>query len=231
MLLSFHSHTVGDITVLKCDGQIVDGAASIALRQQIDEVLEKTPAIVLDLRNVQLIDSGGLGMLVRILTRTGQDNLKLCGLTRKISETLKITRLSAVFDCHESEAEAIAAFYRQPTASTRPAPFAAPNVLCVGRSPELLTYMQEVLRQAGLSVTTVDNLPDAVTLLKAMTPKVVLIDHELRSAGSTGMIETFNHLLHSLAVVDLPLDFARQDPLETGPRLVERVRVLIAAVA
>ena len=231
MALFFHSHTVGDITVLKCDGEIVEGAASAALRQQINEALEHTPAIVLDLRDVQVIDSSGLGMLVRILARTGQDNLKLCGLTRRISETLKITRLSTVFDCHESEVAAIAAFYRQPTASPRPSPFVVPNVLCVGRSVELLTYMQEVLRQAGLSVTTVDNLPDAVTLLKAMTPKVVLVDHELRSAGSTGMIETFGRLLHTLAVVELPLDFARQDPIETGPRLVERVRILIGAGA
>jgi anti-anti-sigma factor len=231
MTLSFHSHTVGDITVLKCVGQIVEGGASAALRQQINEVLEHTPAIVLDLREVHLIDSGGLGMLVRILSRTGQDNLKLCGLTRRISETMRITRLATVFDCYESEGEAIAAFYRRPAASPRPSPFIAPNVLCVGRSAELLTYMQEVLRQAGFSVTTVDNLPDAVTLLKAMTPKVVLVDHELRSAGSTGMIETFDRLVHTLAVVELPLDFGRQDPIETGPQLVERVRVLIEGVA
>ena len=231
MTLSFHSHTVGDITVLKCVGQIVEGGASAALRQQINEVLERTPAIVLDLRDVHLIDSGGLGMLVRVLTRTGQDNLKLCGLTRRIAETLRITRLATVFDCYESEGEAIAALYRRPAASPRPSPFIAPNVLCVGRSAELLTYVQEVLRQAGLSVTTVDNLPDAVTLLKAMTPKVVLVDHELRSAGSTGMIETFDRLVHTLAVVELPLDFARQDPIETGPQLVARVRVLIEGVA
>jgi anti-sigma B factor antagonist len=231
MTLSFNSRTVSDITVVKCDGQIVDGAASAALRQHVNDVLGHTPAIILELRGVDFIDSSGLGMLVRILARTGPDNLKLCGLTSRVSKALKITRLSTVFDCHESEAEAIAAFYRPPTASTRPSPFVTPNVLCVGRSAELLTYTQEVLRQAGLSVTTVDNLPDAVTLLKAMTPKVVLVDHELRSAGSTGMIETFSRLLHTLAVVELPLDFARQDPIETGPRLVERVRVLIEGVA
>jgi anti-sigma B factor antagonist len=231
MALSFRSHTVGDITVLKCDGRIVEGAESAALRQHVNEVLEYTPAIVLDLSEVQYIDSSGLGMLVRILVRTGPENLKLCGLTSRISETLKITRLATVFDCHESEAEAIAAFYRYPAGSSRPSPFVAPNVLCVGKSAELLTYMQEVLRQAGLSVTTTDNLPDAVTLLKAMTPKVVLVGHELRSAGSTGMVETFNRLLDTLAVIELPADFAREDPTETGPRLVERVRVLLEGAA
>jgi anti-sigma B factor antagonist len=231
MTLSFSSHTVGDITVLKCDGQIVEGAESAALRQRVTEALEFTPAIVLDLRDVHFIDSSGLGMLVRILARTGRDNLKLCGLTSRISEMLKITRLSAVFDCHESEAEAVAAFYRDPTGSSRPSLFVAPDILCVAKSAELLTYVQEVLRQAGLRVNATHNLPDAVTLLKAMTPKVVLVADDLRSAGSTGMVETFNRLTGALAVIELTPDFAREDPAETGPGLVERVRVLIAGVA
>jgi anti-sigma B factor antagonist len=230
MALSFSSRTIGDITVLNCGGRIVEGAESTALRQRVNEVLEYTPAIVLDLGEVRFIDSSGLGMLVRILARTGHDNLKLCGLTSRISETLKITRLSAVFDCYQSEAEAVAAFYRTPTGSSRPTPFVAPNVLCVAKSAELLTYVQEVLRQAGLSVATIDNLPDAVTLLKATTPQVVLVDHELRSAGTTGMIDIFDRLVETLSVVDLPADFARQDPIDTGPRLVERVRVLLAGV-
>jgi anti-sigma B factor antagonist len=228
MALSFRSRMIGDITVVKCDGSIVEGAEASALRQHVHEVLEHAPAIVLDLRDVDFIDSSGLGLLVRVLARAGHDNLKLCGLTSRISETLKITRLSSVFDCHESEADAIAAFYRDSTRSNRPSTFVVPNVLCVEKSPDVLTYMQEVLRQAGLSVMTTNNLPDAVTLLKAMTPKVVLVAHELRSAGSTGTVETFNRLLDSLAVVELPPDFARQDPSDTGPRLVERVRSFIA---
>jgi anti-sigma B factor antagonist len=230
MTLSFSGRTIGDVTVLKCEGRIVEGAESAALRHHVSEVLARTPAIVLDLGDVHYIDSSGLGTLVRILVRTGQDNLKLCGLSGRIAETLKITRLSSVFDCHEFEEEAIAAFYRPPTASSRPSPFIAPNVLCVEKSAELLTYMQEVLRQAGLSVSAIDNLPDAVTLLKATTPKVVLVGHDLRSGGSTGMVELFNRLTATLAVVELPPDFARLDPIETGPRLVERVRVLINGV-
>ena len=230
MALSFSSRTVGDITVVKCDGAIVEGAASAALRQHVNEVLERTPAIVLEFRNVHFIDSSGLGLLVRILSRAGQDNLKLCSLTSRVSEVLRITRLSDVFDCRESEAEAIAAFYRRPTGSRGLPPFAAPNVLCVERSPDLLTYMQELLRQAGLSVMATDNLPDAVTLLKATTPKVVVVAPELRTAGTTGTVETFNRLLEALAVVEVPPDFAHQDPIETGPRLVERVRGLIDGV-
>lgn len=229
-MLSFTGRTIGDITVLKCEGRIVEGPESVALRQRVTEILEHTPAIVLDLGDVTVIDSGGLGMLVRVLARTGQNHFKLCRLTSRFSETLKITRLAAVFDCYQSEAEAIAAFYRTPIGANRASPFVAPNVLCVGKSAELLTYMQAVLREAGLSVAATDNLPDAVTLLKATTPQVVVVDHELRSAGTTGMVDIFNRLVEALSVIELPPDFARQDPIETGPGLVERVRVLIGGV-
>lgn len=227
MVLSFRSRTVGDIAVVKCDGQIVEGTAA-ALREHVNEVLAQTPAIVLDFSDVTFIDSSGLGLLVRILARTGQDNLKLCGLTSRITEMLRITRLANVFECHESEADAIAAFYRYSTGSGGSSPFVAPNVLCVAK-PDLLTYIREVLQHAGVSVTTTDNLPDAVTLLKATTPKVVFIAHELRSAGSSGVVDTFNGLIETLAAVELPRDFGRRDPTETGPELIERVRVLIGS--
>jgi anti-anti-sigma factor len=228
MLLSFRGRIVGDVTVLQCDGAIVEGAAAASLRQHVTDALVHTPAIVLDLRGVHFIDSSGLGVLVRILSRTGHDNLKLCGLTSRISETLKITRLSTVFDSHASEEEAIEAFYRPARDTNRRAVFAVPNVLCVDRSSDLLTYMREVLRQDGLSVMTADNVHDAVTLLKATTPKVVLIGGDMRVAGTTGTAETFNRLLKEASVLQLPTDFASGDPSQTGPHLVERVRGLLA---
>ena len=56
-------------------------------------------------------------------------------------------------------------------------------------------------------------LADAVTLLKAMSPKVVVVGAELRSAGSTGTAEAFNRFLDALTVVELPPDFSRRDML------------------
>jgi anti-sigma B factor antagonist len=225
--LSFSSRAVGDITVVKCDGAIVEGAESAALRRHVNDALEHTLAIVLDLRGVHFIDSSGLGLLVRILARTGRDRLKLCGLSSRVSATLKITRLAFVFDCHDSEAEAVAAFYNDSARWSGPTTFVAPNILCVEKSADVLTYMRELLRQAGLSVMTTDNLADAVTLLKAAPPKVVLVGRDVRGAGSAGTVETFNRLVEALAVVELPQDFARQDPSETGPQLVDRVRACV----
>jgi hypothetical protein len=58
---------------------------------------------------------------------------------------------------------------------------------------------------------------------------VVLVTQGMRTAGSAGTVETFNRLVGPLAVIELPGDFARRDPGETGPQLVDRVRGLIGS--
>lgn len=229
MSLTFHSRTVGGITIVKCEGRIVEGPDSAALRRHVNDILEKRSAVLLNLGGVEFIDSAGLGVLVRILARAGQDGLKLCALSPKLADVLRITKLSTVFDCYESEADAIAAFYQPATASRRAPQFLSPSVLCVEDSADVLTYLQELLHQAGFTVSATDNVHDAVILLKAMTPKVVLVSSELRSGGSARTLEALNRLLETVAVVELPSDFATQDPGETSRQLVDRVRALISA--
>ena len=229
MPLSFQSRSVGDITVVKCDGRIIEGAESAALRQHMNDLLPNAPWIVLHLGDVHFIDSSGLGLLVRILTRTGHGNLKLCAVSAKIADMLRITKLATVFDSYESEADAIAAFYEREKRPGKPLPFLPANILCVEKSVDLLNYIGELLRQAGFSVITVDNLPDALILLKASRPKLVVVSAEVRSAKDTWTAEVFNELVDALSVIELPVDFGTHDPSETGQQLVDRVRVVIGA--
>ena len=208
------------------DASSKDTAAS-ALREHVTKALEQTPAIVLDLRGVHFIDSSGLGVLVRILARTGHDNLKLCGLTGRVSETLKITRLSTVFDSHESEVEAIAAFYRQSPAANRPSRIRGPHRALrrqIRRPADLYA------RGAAAGRIQCDDLGQPARRGDAAQgdqTKVVLVAGDMRAAGTTGTVETFNRLLERVSVVDVPADFAQEDPNDTGPRLIEQVRGLI----
>ena len=231
MPLSFQSRSVGDITVVKCDGRIIEGAESATLRQHMNDLLPNAPWIVLHLGDVAFIDSSGLGLLVRILARTGHGNLKLCAVPAKIADVLKITKLATVFDSYESEADAIAAFYERATRPDKSQPFLPASILCVEKSVDLLTYIGELLRQGGFSVITVDNLPDALILLKATRPKLVIVGTELRSASGTWTENTFNELIDALWVIELPADFGSLDPSETGQHLLDRVRALIGPTA
>jgi CheY-like chemotaxis protein len=142
---------------------------------------------------------------------------------------LRITKLASVFDLYESEADAIAAFYdtaRRPDTSL---PFHPANILCVEKSVDLLNYIGELLRQAGLRAITVDNLPDALILLKATRPKVVVVSAGLRSERATGTAGIFNALADAFPVIELPVDFGSHDPSETGQQLVDRIRAVIGA--
>src|SRR5262249_33099941 len=87
--LSLQAHTVGDIAVIECSGRIVEGADAAALYQQVRDLLARHRFFVIDLRNVSFIDSAGLGMLVRVLSRVRgmAGDLKLCAAGANVEKT------------------------------------------------------------------------------------------------------------------------------------------------
>jgi len=225
----FRSRRVGDITVVQCSGRIVEGPEGTALQQHLNAMLPFGACIVLNLADVHFVDSSGMGLLVRFLTRTrtAGGHLKLCAVPPKVAEVLRVTKLATVFESHVTEDDAIAAFYQPAKSGTDPFRFNA-DVLCVEKSTDVLAYVGELLRQAGYAVMTAGNLPDALTLLKVAKPKLVVISAELRSATGTRTAESFRALAEALSVVELPADFSGQDAGDAGRELVERVRASIA---
>jgi anti-sigma B factor antagonist len=225
--LSFHSRLVGDVTVLECSGRIVEGAESAGLLQYLDNLLAMNSHVLLHLGGIDFIDSSGIGLLVRVLTRAenASGKLTLCALSPKIRDVLRVTRLHTIFDTYEAEAEAIAGFYRRPAREDRP--FRAPDILCVEKSADVLAYVRELLRQAGHAVVSSGNLPDALTLLTATRPKLVVIGAELRAMRDTRAASTFNRLADALSVIELPANFSTDDAGEAGRQLLGQVNAII----
>ena len=59
--------------------------------------------LLLDLKNVQFIDSSGLGALVSCLKALGKDgDMQLCSINPPVQSLLKLTRLDRIFTVHES---------------------------------------------------------------------------------------------------------------------------------
>jgi hypothetical protein len=194
----------------------------------VDALVPLEPYVVLDLSSVDFIDSGGLGLLVRLLHRTQNagGDLKLCGLSSRIAETFRATKLHTVFDIHASSGDAVAAFYRGAPAA-RPADRLATDILCVAPSLDVIAYLREVLRQAGHGVMTSDNLPDALVLLRATRPKLVVVSADLLAAGNTPAAGEFKEAASHLPVVELPPDFSHRDAGAAADRLLEQVRTAI----
>ena len=223
MSLTLQSRCVGDVTVVTCSGRIVAGEESKSLQVCLDRLLPDTPHVLLHLGGVDFIDSGGLGLIARYLTRP-QDRrgtLKVCAVSPKIDDVLRITRLKSVFQPYATEADSIADLHRGSQGID--AAFDNPDVLCVDESPDVLTYLRELLKEAGYRTLTAANLPDALILLKATRPKIVVIGAELRTAEHAG-VRRVQERRERGKVVELPAGFSGQDAGEAAQQVLQALR-------
>ncbi len=111
--LRIQTRQVDDVDILDLTGRIILGEASTRLRESLKPYAQQPNArVLLNFSEVQYIDSSGLGELVSAFAaiRRQGGELKLLRLTRKVHDLLQITKLYTVFDIHDDEAEAIAAF-------------------------------------------------------------------------------------------------------------------------
>jgi anti-anti-sigma factor len=224
--LALNRRLVGNVTVITCTGRIVVGEESESLQKCLDETLPMNAYVLLHLGGVDFIDSGGLGMLARYLTRAQNVGgaLKLCALSKKVDDVLRITRLKAVFQIYETEAESIADVHG---ARDRESSVGRPDILCVDQSLDVLAYLRELLKQSGYRMLTASNLPDALILLKTTRPRVVVVGPELRAAGTMWTAQEFNRIANLGAVVELPPGFSARDAGDAALQLLQAIHALV----
>ena len=223
MRLSLNTRGVGDVTIIRCTGRIVAGGETESLRLHVHELMQDRKGFVLHLGEVVFIDSSGLGTLVRLLTSTrrASGDLKLCNVPEDVRKVLKMTNLITLFDTHESEADAVSAFYRRSPA-TQQAAFKGPHILCVDQSADVLAYLRELLRGAGYNVHTNSSLHDSLILIRATRPGLMILGPSM--AGSPGTQQSFKAACASLPVVELGNEFSTLHAGEAAAELLEKVR-------
>ena len=119
MNLTASTRQVGPVTILDLGGHIVLGEESAAFRELVCNLLaEGHRKILLNLADVDYIDSTGLGHLVSavVSVRKMKGELKLLKLTNKVLDVLQITKLHTIIDILDDEAVAIESFGRALTA-------------------------------------------------------------------------------------------------------------------
>ena len=119
MQLKLSKKTVDGILVFLCSGRIVFGDESSLLREEVKKALQDgAKQIVLNLGEVNYIDSGGLGTLVALHTTAynAGATIKLANLTKRVGDLLQVTKLLTVFDVHDSEYEALESFRNEAVA-------------------------------------------------------------------------------------------------------------------
>jgi anti-sigma B factor antagonist len=112
MPLKMETDISGDVVILYCSGRLVFGDETAAFRERIRSILSGTQQIIVNLTQVEYIDSGGLGTLVGTLasTRNKNGDIKLVRPNQRVAELLELTRLDTVFKSYQSDEAAVKAF-------------------------------------------------------------------------------------------------------------------------
>ncbi len=227
MRLSLDTREVGRVTIVRCNGRIVAGNESEALRTHIAWLLRDRRAIVLHLAEVGFIDSSGLGTMVRALTSTRQarGDLKLCNVPEFVRKVLEMSRLTAVFEAHESEEKAIAAFY-SPGARAELTASTGRSILCLDSNADVLAYLRELLRGAGYDVQSSSRVADALLLMRVSHFDLLLVGPGM--AASPTSLPAFRDACVRLPVVELGSEFSTSHAGEAGAGLLETIATRLA---
>jgi anti-sigma B factor antagonist len=114
MALEIHRKEREGVTILEMKGRITVGPEAAALREAVaSAVADGIRQLVLNLENVDFIDSTGLGALVMCSTtlRKAGGVVKLLNLNRRNIELLVMTKLTTVFETYNDETDAVNSFF------------------------------------------------------------------------------------------------------------------------
>ena len=103
----------GSVTVLDLSGKITLGDGDTLLKDKLHSLLHQgKKKVLLNLADVNYVDSAGLGALVSAYTTVTREggSLKLANITRKLQDLLSITKLLTVFETFDSEDEALRSY-------------------------------------------------------------------------------------------------------------------------
>ncbi|TCD48544.1 STAS domain-containing protein [Chlorobium sp. N1] len=94
-------------TVISLEG-ILNAAAAPQLKAHLENSDPASPTVI-DLTNVEFIDSSGLGALVGFLRKkkTGSGSLKLANLNNRVKRVFEITQAYSLFDVYDDLEAAI----------------------------------------------------------------------------------------------------------------------------
>ncbi|MBV8052564.1 MAG: anti-sigma factor antagonist [Acidobacteriaceae bacterium] len=227
MPLSIDTRTVGKVAVIRCNGRITAGNEAESLRVHVNSMFAKHKDFLLHLGDVGFIDSSGLGTVVRLLsaTRRLHGDLKLCNVPPNIEKVLKMTNLSALFDAHTCEENAISAFYQRPKAAEA-TPSVGHSVVCVDKNADVLAYLRELLSRGGYEVHTTSSLADSVILIRVARPLVLIVGPSL--AGSPGAEQAFAKASAKVPVMHLDSNFASLEAGEAAAQLLQGIQQFVA---
>ena len=103
----------GGIGLIEVKGSLIGGDETDQLRQAVAGFVEREyQKLLIDLSDVTYINSTGIGVLVSAHTSytRKQWQIKLCGINKNINSIFVITKLTLVFDVHDTRDQAVKSY-------------------------------------------------------------------------------------------------------------------------
>jgi anti-sigma B factor antagonist len=110
MVFKFEFERVNDTGLYKLSGNLIGESYGMALMDSFSEQTEEgIRHFVLDLSQMEHINSSGLGVLITLLTKVRKKDgeMALVNPSKHVRNLLMITKLNAIFQCFDSLDEAI----------------------------------------------------------------------------------------------------------------------------
>jgi len=223
MNLTLQSQTIDSVVVIRCQGRIVLGDEIRALQLEVGKLRQLKKKVVLQLAEVNYIDSAGLGALVRLvgMLRVGGGGLKLCELSPFVHKVLQATHLLGTIPNYASEKEAVEAFAEAAGPQEKTSRTHGAKIICLDSSNDLLAYLKALLTQAGYEVFTARELPDAKTFALTTGARIVIYGQGIHSSDS--VIEKFHDSYPNVKVLPLPPDFSTAEASQASADLLARL--------
>ncbi len=103
----------GRVTIVSVSGDLVIGEPEAAFKREVLRLLEQGKVdLLIDCAGMRIVDSTGLGALVRALTTSQNEGgqTKLVNVGPQLRKLLELTRLDSVFETFEDLERAVSSF-------------------------------------------------------------------------------------------------------------------------
>ncbi len=110
--MKFKTSHRGSATVVELSGNLLGGPDAALLKNKLHELIESgKKSVVVDLNEIEFLNSSGLAMLISSLTtmREAGGDLKIANASEKITTVIKVTKLGSMFENYPSVDAALAA--------------------------------------------------------------------------------------------------------------------------
>lgn len=107
--MNVNHENMNEFTVIRLDGRL-DAAAVRDHRDKLIELADSVAkGVILNLEQVDFIDSSGLGLIVSLVKRVREQSadLSICSLSPQAQSLFELTRMTRIFSIHPDETSAL----------------------------------------------------------------------------------------------------------------------------